>query len=67
MAQSAQKGKNISDLEPFWEELSSNPPITWEIRRSQLKMALVAKTIIDLHGLLREKTTGVIYPPELIE
>ena len=67
MAQSAEKGKTILGLEPFWEKPSSNPPTPWEKWRSQLKMALVAKTNIELDDLLREKPTTIIYPPEPVE
>ena len=67
MAQSAQKGKTILGHEPFWEKPSSNPPIPWEKWRSQLKMALVAKTNIEFDDLLREKPTTVIYPPEPVD
>ena len=68
MAQSAEKGRNILGLEPFWERPSSNPPpIPWEKWRIQIKMALVAKTNIELDELLREKPTTVIYPPEPVE
>ena len=63
MAQSAEKGKTILGLEPFWEKPSSNPTIPWEKWRSQLKMALVAKTNIEIDDHLREKSTAVIYPP----
>ena len=67
MAQSAEKGKTILGLEPFWDKPSSNPPTPWEKWRSQLKMALVPKTNIELDDLLREKPTTIIYPPELVE
>ena len=67
MAQSAEKRKTILGLKPFWEKPSSNPPIPSEKRRSQLKMALVAKTNIELDDLLREKPTTTIYPPEPVE
>ena len=67
MAQSTQKGKTILGLEPFWEKSSSNPPTPWEKWRSQLKMALVAKTNIELDDLLREKPTTIIYLPEPVE
>ena len=67
MAQSELKGKTIIGLEPFWEKPSSNPPIPWEKWRSQLKMAIVAKTNIQVEDLLREKPTAVIYPPEPAE
>ena len=43
------------------------PPIPWEKWRSQLNVALVAKTNIELDELLIEKPTTVIYPPELVE
>ena len=43
------------------------PPMPWEKWRSQLKMALVAKTNVELDELLREKPTTVIYPPEPVE
>ena len=43
------------------------PPIPWEKWRSQLKMALVAKTNIELDELLREKPTTIIFPPETVE
>ena len=62
MAQSKQKGRTILGLKPFRERPSSNPPIPWEKWRSQLTMALVAKTNIELDELLREKPTTVIYP-----
>ena len=67
MAQSTEKGRTILGLEPFWERPSSNPPIPWEKWRSQLKMALVPKTNIELDELLTEKPTTVIYPPEPVE
>ena len=67
MAQSTEKGRTILGLEPFWERPSSNPPIPWEKWRSQLKMALAAKTNIELDELLGEKPTTVIYPPEPVE
>ena len=67
MAQSAEKGKTILALEPFWEKPSSNPPTPWEKWSSQLKMALVAKTNIELDDLLREKRTTIIYPPEPVD
>ena len=63
MAQSELKGKTILRIEPFWEKPSSNPPIPWEKWRSQLKMAIVAKTNIQVEDLLREKPTSVTYPP----
>ena len=67
MAQSTEKGRTILGLEPFWERPRSNPPIPWEKWRCQFKMALVAKTNIELDELLREKPTTVIYPPEPVE
>ena len=69
MAQSDSKGKTMLDLEPFWEKPSSNPPspITWEKWRSQVKLAIVAKTNIQLEDLLREEPTAVTYPPEPVE
>ena len=67
MAQSAEKSKTILGLETFWEKPSSNPPTPWEKWRSQLKMALVAKTKIELDALLREKPTTLTYPPEPVE
>ena len=67
MAQSDSKGKTMLGLEPFWEKPSSNPPITWEKWRSQVKPVIVAKTNVQLEDLLREKTTTVIYPPEPVE
>ena len=67
MAQSAEKGRTILALAPFWERPSYNFPIPWEKWRSQLKMALVAKTNIELDELLREKPTTVIYPPKPVE
>ena len=67
MGQSTEKGRTILGLEPFWERPSSNHPIPWEKWRSQFKMALVAKTNIELDELLREKPTTVIYPPEPVE
>ena len=63
MAQSDSKGRTALGLEPFWDKLSSNPPIPWEKWRSQLKMALVANTNIELDELLQERSTTVIYPP----
>ena len=67
MAQSELKGKSILGLEPIWERPSSNPPIPWEKWRSQIKMAIVAKTNIQVEDLLREKPTSVTYPPEPAE
>ena len=67
MAQSDSKIKTMLGLEPFWEKPSSNPPITWEKWRSQVKLAIVAKTKIQLEDLLREKPTLVTYPPEPVE
>ena len=67
MAQSELKGKTILGLEPFWERPCSNPPIPWEKWRRQLKMAIVAKTNIQVEDLLREKPTSVTYPPEPAE
>ena len=64
MAEAESKGKTMLGLEPLWEKPSSNPPITWEKKRSQVKLAIVAKTNIYLEKLLREKPTTVIYPPE---
>ena len=43
------------------------PPIPWEKWRSQLKMALVAKTNIELDEILKEKPTTIIYLPEPVE
>ena len=63
MAQSDKIGRTALGLEPFWDKPSSNPPISWEKWRSQLKMALVAKTNIELDELLQERPTAVIYPP----
>ena len=63
MAQSNSKGRTALGLEPFWDEPSSNPPIPWEKWRSQLKMALVAKTNIELDELFQERPTTVTYPP----
>ena len=67
MAQSDKIGRTALGLEPFWDKPSSNPPIPWEKWRSQLKMALVAKTNIELDELLQERPTAVIYPPEPVE
>ena len=67
MAQTELKGKTILGLQPFSEKLNSNPPIPWEKWRSQLKMAIVAKTNIQVEDLLREKPTSVIYSPEPAE
>ena len=67
MAQSDKIGRTALGLEPFWDKPSSNPPISWEKWRSQLKMALVAKTNIELDELLQERPTTVIYPPEPVE
>ena len=67
MAQSDKIGRTALGLEPFWDKPSSNPPISWEKWRSQLKMALVAKTNIELDELLQERPTAVIYPPEPVE
>ena len=64
MAQSELKVKTTLGLESFWEKPSSNPPIPWEKWRSQLKMAIVAKTNIQVEDLLREIPTAIIYPPE---
>ena len=63
MAQSDKIGRTALGLEPFWDKPSSNPPISWEKWRNQLKMALVAKTNIELDELLQERPTTVIYPP----
>ena len=63
MAQSELEGKTKLGLEPFWEKPSSNQPIPWEKWISQLKMAIVAKTNIQVEDLLREKLTSVTYPP----
>ena len=62
MAQSESKGKTMLGLELIREKPSSKPPITLEKWRSQLKLAIVAKTNIQLENLLREKPTTVIYP-----
>ena len=67
MAQSDKIGRTALGLEPFWDKPSSNPPISWEKWRSQLKMALVAKTNIELDELLQERPNTVIYPPEPVE
>ena len=67
MAQSDSKGRTTLGLEPFWDKPSRNPPIPWEKWRSQLKMALVARTNIELDELLQERPTQVIYPPEPVE
>ena len=67
MAQSELKDKTILGLEPFWEKPSSNAPIPWEKWRSQLKMAIVAMTNIEVEDLMGEKPTSVIYPPEPAE
>ena len=67
MAQSDSKGRTTLGLEPFFDKPNSNPPIPWEKWRSQLKMALVAKTNIELDELLQERPTQVIYPPEPVE
>ena len=64
MAQSDKIGRTTLGLKPFWDKPSSNPPISWEKWRSQLKMALVAKTNIELDELLQERPTTVIYPPQ---
>ena len=60
MAQSDKIGRTAPELEPVWEKPSSNPPILWEKWRSQLKMALVAKTNIELDELLQQRPTEVI-------
>ena len=67
MAQSTEKGRTILGLEPFWDRPRSNPLIPWEKWRSQLKMALVAKTNIELDELLREKPITIVYPPEPVK
>ena len=67
MAQSDKIGRTALGLEPFWDKPSRNPPITSENWWSQLKMALVAKTNIELDELLQERPTTVIFPPEPVE
>ena len=67
MAQSDSKGKTMLGLETIWEKPSSNPPITWEKWRSQVNLAVVAKTNIQLEDLLREKLAAFIYPSEPVE
>ena len=69
MAQSDSKERTTLGLEPFWDKPSCNQPIPWEKWRSQLKLALVAKTNIKLDELLQERPTQVIYPspPEPVE
>ena len=63
MAQSEKIGRTALGFEPFWDKLSSNPTISWEKWRSQLKMALVATTNVELDELLQKRQTRVIYPP----
>ena len=68
MAQSDIIGHTALGLEPFWDKPSSNPTISWEKWRSQLKMTLVAKTNIELDELLQERpTTTFTPPPEPVE
>ena len=64
MAQSDKIGRTALGLEPFWDKPSSNPPISWEKWRSQLKMALVAKTNIELDELLQERDRLQSYTPQ---
>ena len=63
MAQSDKIGRTALGLQPFWDKPSSNPPISGEKWSSQLKMALVAKTNIEIDELLQERPTTAIYPP----
>ena len=51
MTQSDSKGRTALGLEPFWDKPSSNQPIPGDKWKSQLKMALVAQTIIELEEL----------------
>ena len=67
MARSDKIGRKALGLETFWDKPNSNPPIPWEKWGSQLKMALVAKTNIELDERLQERPTTVIYPPEPVE
>ena len=62
MAQSNKMGRKALGLKPFWDKPSSNLSISWEKWRSRLKMALVAKTNIELDELLQGRPTTVIYP-----
>ena len=63
MAHSDKIGRTALGVEPFWDKPSSNPSISLEKWWSQLKMALVAKTNIELDELPQERPTTVIYPP----
>ena len=51
-------------IEPFWERATSYPPIHWENRRIQVKLAILARENIMFDTLLLPTPTQVRLPVE---
>ena len=65
MAQSAIKdsGKSPLGIQPFWEKATLEPPLRWEYRRTQLKLANLAREGIEVDLLLADPPVSVLLPP----
>ena len=65
MVQSAADSKKTPlHIEAFWEKPTPTPPLTWDNRTQQWKLALLAKEGIQLDNLLKDLPATVTYPPE---
>ena len=65
MAQSARESRKTPlSIEPFWERPTSDPPITWEKWRIQVKLAIISRENITIDTLLQPKPTTVLLPVE---
>ena len=65
MVQLANKRTPI-EIDAFWDKPAPDPPLRWEQRRVQYKLALIAKKNIILDTLLDPKSEMVEFPLELI-
>ena len=60
MAQSARESRKTPlSIVPFWERPNSDPPLTWETWRIQVKLAILARENITLDTPLQPKPTTV--------
>ena len=65
MAKPARESRKTPlSIEPFWERPTSDPPTRWEKRRTQVKLAILARKNITLDTLLQPKPTMFRLPAE---
>ena len=66
MAQSALKdrGKSPLGIKPFSGKATLEPPLRWENRRTQIKLAIRARERILVDLLLADPPEHVVLPPE---